>query len=720
MSRSRLAPTAAISALLACLAVPSSPARADEPAPPAVPPWVTILTVEHARGNPKALEPFLAPDADRETRRHAIVALGRIGARAGVADLLRQLLARGGEDLPLVLEAVALTRDPDLALAVLPVLDRKSPEELPALRAAVECLGYLGDPPSAGAVAAFLSHADPGLRGAAAMALGRLKAEERFDAVLPLLSDSDPRVGSDAACAAWRLAAARKAAATKKDAKWDGDLPLAETLLGGMLTFQAEHNRFLVRAASLLLPKEPVRPAGTPVEGGTRLPNWTLLFPTSGHASPWLFLDPADTVSRVYRGRTGAMVLASLDLAGEHEDPLVRETVADVCGENGSREALDVLLRMLSRERDARVREALAVAFARCAHQDLPRAALRLGARPPAPVARALTDARILLGPKSEDALARAAALARDPKTSDRVRWEVLSGFEEKDGPLGLALAREFLSATDPVVRESAVSLAGKKGGAAVVAELVAAYGASPGRAYQDARIAAVKALAAAGGPWMQALDDPSPFVRLAAREAMATLPEARRAAVPEDPRPNDWKGLPRPKKPLLGLDLTKGDPWLSEEEILRLAEAMVHASPRFVVSTDVGDFTLEVDATRAPVHAVNLLLCAEAGVYDGTPWHRVVPAFVIQGGDPRGDGSGDAGYSVPDEITDLPFVRGALGMPKNTKDTGGCQLFVMHCAYPPLDRNYTCYGRVISGLDVVDRLRVGDRIRTVRPRLPR
>ena len=89
------------------------------------------------------------------------------------------------------------------------------------------------------------------------------------------------------------------------------------------------------------------------------------------------------------------------------------------------------------------------------------------------------------------------------------------------------------------------------------------------------------------------------------------------------------------------------------------------------------------------------------------------------KGGDPRGDGSGDAGYSVTDEINRLRYVRGALGMPKNTKDTGGCQVFVMHCAYPPLDGNYTCFGRVVSGLEVVDRIRVGDRIRSARVLLP-
>ena len=69
----------------------------------------------------------------------------------------------------------------------------------------------------------------------------------------------------------------------------------------------------------------------------------------------------------------------------------------------------------------------------------------------------------------------------------------------------------------------------------------------------------------------------------------------------------------------------------------------------------------------------------------------------------------------MPDEITSHPFVRGALGMPKSTKDTGGCQVFLMHCAGPHLDGRYTCYGEAKEGIEVIDRIRVGDRIQKAR-----
>jgi cyclophilin family peptidyl-prolyl cis-trans isomerase len=317
-------------------------------------------------------------------------------------------------------------------------------------------------------------------------------------------------------------------------------------------------------------------------------------------------------------------------------------------------------------------------------------------------------------------------------------RTVVLDGLEEKDAERLADFVRHGLDDPEPTVRATAAELVGAKGLAEALPDLSKAFAFAVTNAQRfDAYVRAAIATAAgkiATKPGIdpavaeaavalvrRALEDPAPTVRLAAREAAAEtkLPDLVEASKKEDPSPNDWRGLPRPKVPVLGLDLTKGEPLLSEEEVLRLAAVVAAKRPRVVFDTDVGEIVFEVDAREAPVHAVNLVLLAAAHTYDGTPWHRVVPAFVIQGGDPWGDGSGDAGYSVPDEINRLRYVRGALGMPKSTKDTGGCQVFVMHCAYPPLDGNYTCFGRVVSGLDVVDRIRVGDRIRSARVVVP-
>jgi cyclophilin family peptidyl-prolyl cis-trans isomerase len=100
---------------------------------------------------------------------------------------------------------------------------------------------------------------------------------------------------------------------------------------------------------------------------------------------------------------------------------------------------------------------------------------------------------------------------------------------------------------------------------------------------------------------------------------------------------------------------------------------------------------------------------------FDGRSFHRVVPNFVVQGGDPRGDGWGGPGYALRDEINPNPYERGTVGMALSGPDTGGSQFFVTHSRQPHLDGTYPVIGRVISGMDVVDLVTLGDRIQTIR-----
>lgn len=129
-----------------------------------------------------------------------------------------------------------------------------------------------------------------------------------------------------------------------------------------------------------------------------------------------------------------------------------------------------------------------------------------------------------------------------------------------------------------------------------------------------------------------------------------------------------------------------------------------------FSFETEKGGFIIQL-TTEAPNHAAAFAETVLAGGYDGTEWHRVVTAFVVQGGDPRGSGWGDCGWRLADEKTTLPFLRGTVGMPKAGPDTGGCQLFVSLVPTPHLDGRYTAFGTVIQGLDVLDRLEPGDKI---------
>jgi len=137
---------------------------------------------------------------------------------------------------------------------------------------------------------------------------------------------------------------------------------------------------------------------------------------------------------------------------------------------------------------------------------------------------------------------------------------------------------------------------------------------------------------------------------------------------------------------------------------------------PRTVeLRTTKGALTLRLECPQAPLTCLNFLTLAAQGFFDGTTFHRVVPDFVVQGGDPRGDGYGGPGYTIRDEINRLRYARGTVGMALAGADTGGSQFFVALSPQPHLDGGFTAFGEVVGGLDVLDRLEAGDRIERVR-----
>jgi cyclophilin family peptidyl-prolyl cis-trans isomerase/HEAT repeat protein len=145
--------------------------------------------------------------------------------------------------------------------------------------------------------------------------------------------------------------------------------------------------------------------------------------------------------------------------------------------------------------------------------------------------------------------------------------------------------------------------------------------------------------------------------------------------------------------------------------EVSPFLDESVPSGTRAALRTSKGEFIVELDVEQAPIHCASLVSLIGKKAYDGLEWHRAAQNFVVQGGDPRGTGWGDAGYSLRDEVSPLRFSRGALGMPKSGKDTGGSQLFITTVDAPHLDGRYTRFGRVVSGMDAVDRLEPGDRI---------
>lgn len=136
--------------------------------------------------------------------------------------------------------------------------------------------------------------------------------------------------------------------------------------------------------------------------------------------------------------------------------------------------------------------------------------------------------------------------------------------------------------------------------------------------------------------------------------------------------------------------------------------------SVRAVVTTTKGSFTMELLPNEAPLTVDNFVQLAKRGYFRGIVFHRVVPNFVIQAGDPRGDGNGGPGYAIRCEINELPYERGTVGMALSGKDTGGSQWFVTHAPQPHLDGGYTVFARVIAGMNVVDAIVRGDIIRSI------
>jgi cyclophilin family peptidyl-prolyl cis-trans isomerase/HEAT repeat protein len=132
------------------------------------------------------------------------------------------------------------------------------------------------------------------------------------------------------------------------------------------------------------------------------------------------------------------------------------------------------------------------------------------------------------------------------------------------------------------------------------------------------------------------------------------------------------------------------------------------------VVTTTRGSFTIALLPDEAPLTVDNFVQLSRRGYYRGIVFHRVVPNFVIQDGDPRGDGNGGPGYAIRCEINEVPYDGGSVGMALSGKDTGGSQWFVTHAPQPHLDGGYTVFGRVISGMNVVDAIIRGDGIKSI------
>ncbi len=277
-----------------------------------------------------------------------------------------------------------------------------------------------------------------------------------------------------------------------------------------------------------------------------------------------------------------------------------------------------------------------------------------------------------------------------------RVIPAVLNALTQTKAPDAVPALTAKLTSDDPVVRMAAARGLATLGATGSVEALMAALDRSAGDGTYVARAAILGALtdldpAAARARLVTALTDRDWAVRVRAAELLRKVDPAADTTIAPAPPP--------------------AVPELADTTAL-LSPAF---SPMAYLDTVKGMVQIELAIADAPRTVANFIALTRKGFFDGVPFHRVVPDFVVQGGDPRGDGEGGPGYTIRDEINQRPFNRGTVGMALDWADTGGSQFFIAHSPQPHLDGIYTAFGEVVEGMDVVDRLSQWDLVRTVR-----
>jgi cyclophilin family peptidyl-prolyl cis-trans isomerase len=387
--------------------------------------------------------------------------------------------------------------------------------------------------------------------------------------------------------------------------------------------------------------------------------------------------------------RAGA---ALIKLATDTGDPNVRLEAVTALGTMRSAEALTIVQDYLTDPWPALRAAALRAAAAIDPEQFV----LVLSGMEPDPqwtVRAALAEVLATLPPGV--ALARVHSMLQDEDR--RVVPAVLSSLARLKAPdLGAILLAQ-LKEPDFVVRATAARLLGALKPSEGVDALRAALTLAEGDAAIDARAAIVAALAEYGGPaataaLKEALGDKDWAMRVRALELLAKAEPG-----------SDYRAAIRP---------VPGEPSAPYNDPQLIGPPY---SPHVFIEMTKGTIEIELAVLDAPQTCRNFMTLARKGFFNGLEIHRVVPNFVVQDGDPRGDGEGGPGYTIRDELNQRPFVRGAVGMALPWKDTGGSQFFITHSPQPHLDARYTAFGHVVNGMDVVDRIQQGDTIQRVR-----
>ena len=279
-----------------------------------------------------------------------------------------------------------------------------------------------------------------------------------------------------------------------------------------------------------------------------------------------------------------------------------------------------------------------------------------------------------------------------------RVRGAALAGLLSAGGEISTTTALGALEDTDPGVRAQVIEWLIEN--PVAPADLLSRAIVGPGnREVTELRLFGIRALVARGGA--QPLERGLVVENLESLARVGEYP-ARLAAA------RSLVELDRPE-PEVGPAGSRKSTTTYMQVVLQ-----TDTGHTIEIETPHGKLRLDLECEQARMTCLNFLQLARQGFYDGQIFHRVVPDFVVQAGDPRGDGWGGPGYTIRDELSRTPFERGVIGMASSGPDTAGSQFFITLSRQPHLDGRYTAFGRVVQGDEVLDRLVQGDRLERV------
>ena len=620
----------------------------------------------------------LLDDQEARVRRRAALALGRVGLPAAVEPLTRRLGDEEGEVRQMAAFALGLIGDAAARPALIAALRHADP--LLQGRAA-EALGLIGDRADATAVAEMVQ---------AHVRAGVLQGIEPDDLQYPLAPAVEAtRLGLYALV---RLGSYEAVAAAVLDA---GGEPISRWWPLAYALGRVNDPRAAVPLQRLL--DTPGRYTAAFAARGLGAVKATAAAPAlrqivEQHTAPAAVVVQSLRALAAMQDAASAAAVTRLIADPQVDDQLRLEAIA-VIGALRNPDSLDLLLDLVSDTVPA-VRGAALRALAQL---DADAFLVTLSGLDPDRDWNVRAAQATALGTlPAERGGARLLLLLQD--RDPRVWPSVLAAIVAARLPQAESLLLERLRMDDFVVRTAAANGLAELKATAALPALVEAYRAAAGDSTYVARAAMLGALhridPAYARPFLQeGLKDREWAVRV---RAAALLAEQNAAG--------DANMAIRPAVPGRQPD----DPYW-----IPLVDPQV--SPHAFIETDRGTIEIELAILDAPQTVASFIALARKGFFNGVAIHRVVPDFVVQDGDPRGDGEGGPGYTIRDELNQRPYLRGTVGMALDWEDTGGSQFFITHSPQPHLDARYTVFGHVVNGMDAVDKIVPLDVIRRVR-----